>query len=273
MGAVIPYFGGKTRLAKQIIDRFPEHTCYVEVFAGGASVFFSKEPSPAEVLNELDKEVTTLYRAVKHHPEELYRQFKFSLAARSEFNREKMVNPETLTDIQRAARFLYLQKMAFGGHVTGQTYGTATTSRPRLNLLTLQSTLEHAWQRLINVNIECMDFRELIKRYDRPHTLFYLDPPYWEIPGYHYDFQEQDFVDLADLLASVKGKFLMSINDTPRIRELFGDFLIEEVELKYSITPSAAGRSKTRIELLISNSLEKPLGNKKKNSDIICKNF
>ncbi|WP_435522097.1 DNA adenine methylase [Desulfofustis limnaeus] len=254
MGALIPYFGGKTRLAKQIIDRFPKHTCYVEVFAGGASVFFSKEPSAAEVINDLDKELITLYRAVKHHPEELYRQFKFSLVARSEFNRENQVNPETLTDIQRAARYLYLQKMAFGGHVTNQTFGTSTTGRPRLNLLNLQSTLEQAWQRLANVNIECLDFRDLIKRYDRPHTLFYLDPPYWEIPGYRHDFQEQDFQDLAELLGGIQGRFLMSINDTPQIRELFGGFQVEEVELKYSVTRSALGRSKTRTELLISNS-------------------
>ncbi|SHH32980.1 DNA adenine methylase [Desulfofustis glycolicus] len=253
MGALIPYFGGKTRLAKQIIDRFPEHTCYVEVFAGGASVFFSKEPSPAEVLNDLDKELITLYRAVKHHPEELYRQFKFSLVARTEFNRETQVNPDTLTDIQRAARYLYLQKMAFGGHITGRTYGTATTGKPRLNLLTLQTSLEQAWQRLANVNIECMDFRDLIKRYDRPHTLFYLDPPYWDLPGYNHNFEEQDFKDLAELLVGIKGRFLMSFNDTPEIRELFGQFQIDEVKLKYSLTRSTAGRSKTRTELLISN--------------------
>ena len=92
MGALIPYFGGKSRLAKTIIAKFPEHQCYVEVFAGGASVFFAKDPSKVEVLNDLDRELVTLYRAVKHHPEELFRQFKFSLISRSEFNREKQVN-------------------------------------------------------------------------------------------------------------------------------------------------------------------------------------
>jgi DNA adenine methylase len=143
--------------------------------------------------------------------------------------------------------------MAFGGHITGRTYGTATTGKPRLNLLTLQTTLEQAWQRLANVNIECMDFRDLIKRYDRPHTLFYLDPPYWDLPGYNHDFEEQDFKDLAELLAGIKGKFLMSFNDTPEIRMLFGQFQIDEVKLKYSLTRSTAGRNKTRTELLISN--------------------
>lgn len=253
MGALIPYFGGKTRLAKQIIDRFPEHTCYVEVFAGGAAVFFKKPPSVAEVLNDLDFDLVNLYRAVKHHPEELYRQFKFSLVARVEFERETRVAADTLTDIQRAARYLYLQKSAFGGHIVSQTYGTATTRHPRLNLLTLQTTLEESWQRLSQVNIECLDFRRLIPKYDRQHTLFYLDPPYWDIPGYKHDFSEQDFIDLSEILTGLKGRFLMSINDTTEIRSFFSQFYIDQVELKYSMSTSKKSRSTTRTELLISN--------------------
>jgi len=253
MKGVIPYFGGKSRLAKTIINKIPEHTCYVEVFAGGASVFFSKEPSQAEVLNDLDRDLVTLYRVIKHHPEELYRQYKFSLVSRSEFDREQQVNPETLTDVQRAARYLFLQKCAFGGHITGQTFGVSTTGRPRFNLLTLESTIEKAWQRLVHVQVECKDFRDLIPRYDRPHSFFFLDPPYWKIPGYKHDFAEQDFYDLCDILKGIKGKFLMTINDTPRVREIFSGFLIKEATLKYSCSSSKESRAKVRTELLISN--------------------
>jgi DNA adenine methylase len=253
MKGVIPYFGGKSRLAKTIINKIPEHTCYVEVFSGAASVFFAKEASVAEVINDLDKDLVTLYRAIKHHPEELYRQFKFSLVARSEFEREQEVNAETLTDIQRAARYLYLQKNSFGGHVVGQSFGTSTTGKPRLNLLTLENTIEEAWRRLIHVVIECKDFRDLIPRYDRPHSFFFLDPPYWNIPGYKYDFAEQDFLDLVEILRKLKGKFLMTINDTPEIREIFKGFVIEETTLKYSCCSSAKSRAKIRTELLISN--------------------
>jgi len=67
MKGVIPYFGGKSRLVKTIINKIPEHTCYVEVFAGGASVFFGKDPSTTEVINDLDKDLVTFYRTVKHH--------------------------------------------------------------------------------------------------------------------------------------------------------------------------------------------------------------
>ena len=253
MKGFIRYFGGKSRLAKTIINKIPEHTCYVEVFSGAASVFFAKEASVAEVINDLDNDLVTLYRSIKHHPEELYRQFKFSLVARSEFEREQEVNAETLTDIQRAARYLYLQKNSFGGDVVGQSFGTSTTGKPRLNLLTLENTIEEAWRRLIHVVIECKDFRDLIPRYDRPHSFFFLDPPYWNIPGYKYDFAEQDFLDLVEILRKLKGKFLMTINDTPEIREIFKGFVIEETTLKYSCCSSAKSRAKIRTELLISN--------------------
>jgi len=101
--------------------------------------------------------------------------------------------------------------------------------------------------------IECKDFRDLIPRYDRPHSFFFLDPPYWNIPGYKYDFAEQDFLDLVEILRQLKGKFLMTINDTPEIREIFKGFVIEETTLKYSCCSSAKSRAKIRSELLISN--------------------
>ena len=133
-----------------------------------------------------------------------------------------------------------------------RTFGTITVGRPRLNLFTLEETLEEAWRRLAQVQIECLDFRDLIPRYDRPYTLFYLDPPYWQIKGYEYNFEEKDFMDLAGVLTGIKGHFLLSINDTPEIREIFGRFNVEEVTLKYSIDNAGSGRDKLRTELLIS---------------------
>jgi len=242
VGALIPYFGGKSRLAKTIISKFPEHQCYVEVFAGAANVFFAKEAKGTEVINDLDRDLITLYRTVKHHPEELHRQFKYSLVSRDEFKRLIKVDPDTLTDIQRAARYIYLQRMCFGGRSHGRTFGTSTTGLPRLNLFTLQKLLEEAWIRLAHVMIECLDFRVLIPRYDREHTLFFLDPPYWKINGYTHNFVEQDFYDLAGVLAGIKGHFLMTINDTPEVRVIFKDFLIEEVQLKYSMSKKEGSR-------------------------------
>ena len=105
----------------------------------------------------------------------------------------------------------------------------------------------------MHVVIECKDFHDLIPRYDRPHSFFFLDPPYWCIPGYKYDFVEQDFLDLRELLQAIKGKFLMTINDKPEVRKIFDCFVIEEATLKYPFNTSPRSRAKVRTELLISN--------------------
>lgn len=254
MSYLIPYLGGKTRLAKTIIARMPVHTCYVEVFAGGAAVFFSKPPSETEVLNDRDGDLVNMYRILKYHPEELYKQFKFELISRDEFERKKQVIPETLTDIQQAARYLYLQRLCYGGRMNGRTFGTHTQGASHLNILNMQSDLEAAWRRLSGVQVENLDFRDLIPRYDREYTFYYLDPPYWKMPYYKYNFARQDFEDLSAVLAGVKGKFLMSINDTPEIREIFGKFVIDEVKIVYSVhRDSDSGPTEPQTELLISN--------------------
>ena len=102
---IIPWIGGKRRLADYLIPRFPRHTCYVEVFAGGAALYFLKNPSKVEVINDVNGELVNLYRVVKTHLEEFVRQFKWALSSREVFKWLQTTRPETLTDIQRAARF------------------------------------------------------------------------------------------------------------------------------------------------------------------------
>ena len=254
MSNLVPYLGGKQRAARTIISRLPAHTCYCEVFAGGAGVFFAKDPSDSEILNDRDKDLVTLYRVVKLHPDELFRQFRFSLASRAEFERQLAENPDSLTDIQRAARYLYLQQSCYGGRCNNRTWSANTSGVGNMSLLNMQHVIEEAWMRLAHAQIECMDFREFIPRYDREYTCFYADPPYWGLPYYNYNFVERDFVDLARLLAGIKGGFVMSINDTPEIREIFGAFTIEEIRFKYTAGARTAGSADIlRTELLISN--------------------
>src|SRR5258707_1207679 len=106
----LSYIGGKSALSKQIISIFPKHTTYIEAFAGGSQVLFRKDPSKVEILNDLDREVTNFFRVCQQHYEELVRYFRFSLVSREWFDLLKATDPTTLTDIQRAARFFYLQK-------------------------------------------------------------------------------------------------------------------------------------------------------------------
>src|SRR6202021_163737 len=107
MAAPLSYIGGKNRLANGIIAIFPKHTTYVEAFAGGAQVFFRKEPSKVEVLNDLDGEIVNFYRVCQQHYEELLRYFRFAVVSRQWFDLLKATDPATLTNIHRAERHLY----------------------------------------------------------------------------------------------------------------------------------------------------------------------
>lgn len=247
---IIPWVGGKRRLAKRILPMFPVHECYVEPFAGGAALFFMKEQSDVEVLNDINGELVNLYRVVKHHLEEFVRQFKWALVSRQMFSWLKLSHVDTLTDIQRAARFFYLQKMAFGGKVANQTFGIATTSGPRLNLLRIEEELSAAHLRLSRAYIEHLAWDACVRRYDRPHTLFYVDPPYWKTEGYGVDFGFDQYIKMAELAKSIKGRMIISVNDIPEMRQVFSGMTMESTDIIYTV---GSKQSKAARELIITN--------------------
>lgn len=235
---VIPWMGGKRRLADKLIPLFPQHECYVEVFCGGAALFFQKRPAPVEVLNDINSDLACLYRVLTFHLEEFVRQFKWAISSRQVFEWEKMKRPETLTDIQRAARFFYLQHHAFGGKVDGQNYGTATTA-PMINLLRIEENLSAAHLRLCQgTNIENLSWLDCMKRYDRSHTFFYCDPPYWGTAGYGVEFGYDNYEKMAEFMKTCKGKVMVSLNDHPDIRRAYDGLTIidgEALGIKYSV--------------------------------------
>ncbi|MGE8121538.1 DNA adenine methylase [Pseudomonas fulva] len=250
---IIPWMGGKRRLADRLIPLFPPHECYVEVFAGGAALFFMRpQPAPVEVLNDLNGDLVTLYRVVQNHLEEFVRQFKWALSSRQIFEWQKMTRPETLTDIQRAARFFYLQQHAFGGKVTGQTFGTATTG-PAINLLRIEENLSAAWQRLSGTYVENLSWFDCAERYDRPHTFFYMDPPYWETAGYGVDFPFSEYERMADFMRRCKGRAMVSINDHPDIRRAFKGFNFERLKIRYTSSNHRHAKTDMSDELVIMN--------------------
>jgi len=233
---MFPWPGGKRRLLKHLYPHFPEHDCYVEAFAGGAaSLLMRPYPAAMEVLNDINSDLVCLYRCIRHHLDEFVRMFRWSLVSRQMFEWAQMERPETLTDIQRAARFYYLQKLAFGGKVQGQTFGVVASGGPRLNLLRIEEELSAVHLRLANVVIEHLPWQDCIRRYDRPGTLFYLDPPYWESEGYGVDFPFEQYQAMAALMRQARGRVLVSINDHPAIREVFGGFQLVPLQLNYTI--------------------------------------
>ncbi len=253
---IAPYLGGKKNLAKQIIVRIDAipHECYAEPFIGMGGVFLRRKLKPeCEVINDFNQELVTLFRILQRHYPQFLDMMKFQLTTRYEFERLVKTNPETLTDLERAARFLYIQRTCFGGKLSGNNFGVVTVRPARFDLTKLVPMLEDLHVRLSGVVIEGLAYDKFILRYDRPHTLFYLDPPYF---GHENDygkniFAPEDFANIAELLKNIKGRFIMSINDAVEIRKLFANFDIEEVKTTY--TAGGAYNTKKVTELLISN--------------------
>ena len=248
-----PYMGGKRRLAARIIEqlRAIPHECYVEPFVGMGGVFLRRPYRvKAEVINDVSRDVATLLRVLQRHFVPFMDMLKWQLTSRAEFERLRAAEADTLTDLERAARFLYLQRTAFGGKVTGRNFGVSPSTSARFDVVKLASMLEEIHERLAGVVIECLPFGRLIDTYDRPSTLFYLDP-YWDCETDYGDgvFGKADFEAMAAQLRRINGRFLLSLNDRPQVREIFAGFQIEQVKTVYSLN----GRAQSGVsEVLIS---------------------
>lgn len=246
------YIGGKRNLSRrliELIDATP-HTTYAEPFVGMGGVFFrrTKQP-PSEVVNDVSLDVATLFRILQRHYQPFVDFLRWRLASRAEFQRLLNVDPTTCTDLERAARFLYLQRLAYGGKVVGRNFGISPGLASRFRLSQLEPMLQDIHDRLDGVWIENLPYGQFIQRWDRPGTLFYVDPPY---AGGEADygtgvFSPGDFTRLAALLTALKGRFILSINDTPEIRRIFRAFQYEEVRHQYRIS----GKATEANELII----------------------
>lgn len=256
---VAPWLGGKKALHQKIIARIEriDHSTYVEPFVGMGGVFLRRSWRPkCEVANDLNGEITNLFRILQRHFPQLMEVMRFQLASRREFERLRACDPATLTDLERAARFLYLQRLAFGGQVNG-VFGVSAGRSSRFSLSRLEPILDAAHSRLEGVVLESLDWEDVVRRYDSVGTLFYLDPPYFggETDYGRGMFERADFVRMAEVLAEMKGAFILSINDTSEIRECFGAFLMEEVSLTYTVAKEGSTSAR---ELIIFNRDVKP---------------
>ncbi|RXD02502.1 DNA adenine methylase [Sphingomonas sp. UV9] len=249
------YIGGKRNLASRLVAMIErvDHDGYAEPFVGMGGVFLRRRSRPkVEVINDVSGDVATFFRVLQRHYPYMLDMLRFRMASRSEFERLKATPPETLTDLERACRFLYLQRLAFGGKVAGRNYGVRTDAGSRFNVSKLEPMLADIHERLAGVVIEQLGYGEFIRRYDRAGMLFYLDPPYWGCEkDYGQDvFGRGDFDHLAAQLAGIKGKFLLSINDTPGVRATFAGFRMIEADTTYTV---GAGAGVKAAELIISN--------------------
>jgi len=252
---VAPYMGGKRNLALRLVQLIDAHPCetYAEPFVGMGGVFLRRRRKPpCEVINDISEDVATFFRILQRHYVPFMDMLRFQLTTRAGFERLLKVDPTTLTDLERAARFLYLQRLAFGGKIVGRVFGTQTGMPARFDVTRLGPRLEELHERLAGVIVERLPYGELIARYDTLGTLFYLDPPYFNCESDYGTgvFARIDFMRLARQLEQIAGRFILSINDVPEIREIFGAFHIEGVETTYTVSGTGPQTAK---ELIIRN--------------------
>jgi DNA adenine methylase len=236
---VAAYIGGKRLLSRDLVKRIQHtpHKTYAEPFVGMGGVFLRRtEAAPVEVINDISSDVAGFFRILQRHYSAFMDMLRYQLTTRAEFERLTVIDPATLTDLERAARFLYLQRMAYGGKVRGRSFGVDASQPGAFNVNRLIPLLDELHDRLAGVVIERLPWHDFITRYDRPETLFYLDPPYWGCEtDYGDQFARADFKRMADQLQAVQGRFILSVNDKPELREMFSWAKIDTVDLIYSV--------------------------------------
>lgn len=257
MNSIISWVGGKRLLRKEIIQLIPDHSLYCEVFGGAGWVLFGKSNDKrdwglsgkqpyTEVYNDINGELVNFWRQVKHHPKSLSEEISRELVSREVFDEAKRGHGRT--EMERAVIFYYLLSTSYGSQSKNFSINTGYRYMP----LRDAGKTERAAERLKHVIIENKDWRDIIARYDSEKTVFYLDPPYYEHEHlYRRDGVEKylDHQAMADVLEGIKGRFILSYNDLPYIREMYRNHLIREVGATYSV----GGAWQRQTELIITN--------------------
>lgn len=253
MNSFMSWIGGKKALREEIVARFPlKYTRYIEVFGGGGWILFHKQPGQDfEVYNDFNPNLVNLYRCVRDCPEDLCKELTYVLNSRLDFDyiREMMHTKTDIPDVRRAAYFYQLIRYSYASGL--DSFGAHPQAMWRNFPL-----IHQACQRLQRVVIENKDFEKLIKHYDRPESFFYCDPPYYDTEDYYEDvgFARKDHERLANSLCGMQGKFLLSYNDCPEIRELYSrPGITIETTTRLSNIAQRYEAGKQYAELLISN--------------------
>jgi DNA adenine methylase len=250
VNSFIGWIGGKRLLRKAICDRFPEgFDRYIEVFGGAGWVLFNAQRhAETEVYNDINSDLVNLFRCMKYHPDEIEKEMALLLNARETFECFKTQSTDGMTDIQKAARYLYLIKTSYGCKMG--TFGMRSKKVNRID------HLSEITDRLSSVVIENKSFDMLIKQYDRENALFYCDPPYYGTEDFYdtgdFVFDESQHRKLRDLLRGIKGKVILSYNACEFVRDLYRDFNIEEIERQNSLATKYKTEQKYK-ELIIRN--------------------
>ena len=213
MRPALIYYGGKQNMLSHILPLIPKHKCYVEPFCGGATVFFAKDKSSNEILNDNNNNLINFYRILKDpiKGKQLIQMCKGTLYSRTEHNRAIKLF-KTGSDIEKAWALWLKINTGFSGKLNGGFSTTKTTNSSHAMVFTnRKSDLSVIAIRLENVQVENIGALNCIKNYDSENTFHYIDPPYLGADQGHYKgYMEKDFIDLLEIISEMKGMFLLS---------------------------------------------------------------
>jgi len=254
---IIPYWGGKVKLSRQLVQLIPPHDRYIEMFAGGLSVFFRKTKAKHSIINDLDSDIINLYESIRINYDEFKWNVEWLIKSRELYNKYKaIIKGDKVIDIpnpKRAAEYYYILRNAFNNNFMQPMSKYQEWNREFLNSIT------YSKQFLDNVMIENLDYRAMVEKYPPDKDDFwYLDPPYVAATERHdyyfHSFSKKDHYDMLGILKVINdggAKFMVSYDDRNEISDLLKEFEICKVQTKYG------GRhfdpSKVYNELVITN--------------------
>lgn len=226
--------GGKTRLLKSILPHIPEHDIYCEPFFGGGAVLFTKERARQEVINDMDGNLVALYRNVQFHLPALIEELDWLFASRD--NLHDFIAQPGLTDLQRAARFLLVNRTSFGANM--HSFGVSKSKGGGIGFRhkKVADLLATAQERLEGVIVENIPYERCLKNYDTPETFFFLDPPYLNAQVDAYKgWTEEQMRGFRREVEKLQGSWMVTVDDSPLNRKLFAGCKVEAVETQNGI--------------------------------------
>jgi DNA adenine methylase len=219
---ILRWPGGKSRMLKHVLPMIPPHVCYCEPFAGGLAVLLAKERSQVEVVNDLNGDLVALYRNLQFHLPAVMEEVKWMFASRR--NLYDFIKQPGLTELQRASRFLLVNRTSFGGGM--KSFGVAKTPGGGVGFdrKVVGELLAKAHERLDGVVVENLSYERCLENYDSKDTFHFIDPPYLNAPTKAYNgFSEAQMRELRKRVGRLKGKWIVTVDDSPLNRELFSD--------------------------------------------------
>ncbi len=259
MKTPITYYGGKQKLATEIIRLFPKHNLYCEPFFGGGAVFFQKPKSPVEVINDTNKELINFYKMVQNDFVALETEIRITLHSRDLHRKAKTIyqNPDMFSDLKRAWAVWTLATQSFSGMLDGSfgyDIAKGTTSVKVRNKR--EGFTEEYAIRLQDVQIECADAIRIIRSRDTKDALVYADPPYYNSDCGHYDgYTLEDFTMLLEALSKMEGKFLLSSYPSPVLTQFTEEqgWFTKSFQQRVTVANKSSKPAKTKVEVLTAN--------------------